>query len=153
MAERVIEIIMYVMTSLKQKKKINDKYINELKKKGYTSSEISTAFSWIAEKESPDSLNVKLREVRNQISYRLLHDNEKELFTKEAYGLLIQFQCLGLIESHHVDMMIERSLLFGFQKIEGWQVKAFVAALLYNERPDSAEYHNKFMLSGNERIN
>ena len=50
MYERIVEIITFVLSELKQNKKLSEIDLNVLQDRGYSSSEISTAFSWLVDK-------------------------------------------------------------------------------------------------------
>ena len=52
MHERIVEILMFLVSELKSNKQLNDIDVSFLTKSGYTQSEISTAFSWLFERMS-----------------------------------------------------------------------------------------------------
>ncbi|HTO93845.1 MAG TPA: hypothetical protein VMM80_05715, partial [Bacteroidota bacterium] len=49
MKEKVVELLIYIMSEIQDNKGIGDIDLSDLKTRGYTQSEISAAFSWIYE--------------------------------------------------------------------------------------------------------
>ncbi|ROL62400.1 DUF494 family protein, partial [Bacteroidetes/Chlorobi group bacterium ChocPot_Mid] len=127
MYERIVEIIAFVMSELKHKKQISEINIEELQKKGYSENEISTAFSWVADRFELAEKHVSQAEFINKDSFRILHEGEKELFTKEALGDLFNYHSLGLLSNEQVEILIENTMLNGFQIIDSLNLKYFVA--------------------------
>ncbi len=52
MQERIVEIILFLVSELKSNKQLNDVDVSLLTESGYTQTEISTAFSWLFERMS-----------------------------------------------------------------------------------------------------
>ncbi|MFH1050433.1 MAG: DUF494 family protein [bacterium] len=152
MYERIVEIIVFVMSELKHNKQINEINVDELQKKGYSESEISTAFSWVADRFELAEKFTTQAEFINKESFRVLHEGEKELFTKEALGDLFNFHSLGLLNNEQVEALIENTLLTGFQQVDSVNLKYFVANIIFNMQN---KYYpgNRFMLSGVESVN
>ena len=151
MYEKIIEIIVYVIQQVRQNKSLNDLNIEELQSKGYSNSEISTALSWLIDKSEITERLFPVPETSNQESFRVLHDTEKEIFTKDAWGELISMKALGIISNENIEMLIDRSSLMGFQQIDAQQVKLFVANSVLNTymmNPGS-----RYLLRGNDTIN
>ena len=152
MYEKIIEIIVYVIAELRQNKKINEIDLEKLKKLGYTKSEISTAFSWLVDRIEMSENLLFANTCENCNSFRVLHDVEKELFTDEALGELIQLQSLGIIKNEHIELLIERAIMMGADVIESEQVKNFVAQVVFNAHNNNF-LNSRFMLAGNDTIN
>ncbi|MBX3044343.1 MAG: DUF494 family protein [Candidatus Kapabacteria bacterium] len=152
MAERIMEIIIYVMSSIRDQKRFSDSNIKELEKLGYTTSEISTAFSWIAEKTD----SVKIPDAGPYLvetkGFRVLLDHETDIFTKEALADLVQYQTLGLMNNEQLEMLIDRVLLTGLPVIDRYLLRSFIAALNFDNSP-SSNYPGRIMLEGNDTIN
>ncbi len=151
MYEKIIEIIVYVIQQVRQNKSLNDLNIEDLQSKGYSNSEISTALSWLIDKSEITERLFPVPETSNQESFRVLHDTEKEIFTKDAWGELISMKALGIISNENIEMLIDRSSLMGFQQIDTQQVKLFVANSVFNTymmNPGS-----RYLLRGNDTIN
>ena len=152
MYERIVEIIVYVISELKQNKQISEIDLDELRKRGYSKSEISTAFSWIADRLDLASSSLSNDEFVDNNSFRVLHEAEMELFTKEAWGEMLQFHAIGLINNEHIEILIENSILSGLQQIDSSQIKSFIAQVIFSSQKDIYP-GNRLMLSGDEKIN
>jgi uncharacterized protein Smg (DUF494 family) len=151
MFERIIEIIVYVISELKQNKHISEIDVNELEKLGYTSAEISTAFSWLVDKiEFSEQLFTDTFDTGN--SFRVFHDAERELFTRDAWGEMIQLHSLGIINNEHIEKIVERSAMTGSEKIDSPQLKMLVASISFNVETD-APPGTRIMLNGSDTIN
>ena len=152
MYEKIIEIIVYVISELRQNKNISEINLNELQIRGYTNSEISTAFSWLVDRVEFSEHLFDSDTSTNKNSFRILHDAERDIFTTQGWGDLIQMNQLGIVTNEHLEMMVERAMMMGVKKIDSQQLKIYVANHVFN-----AEAHrlpgNRFMLNGNDTIN
>lgn len=151
MYERIIEIIVYVIAELRQNKNINDIDVAELQDLGYTRAEISTAFSWLVDRVEFSEQFFSNQSLSHNASFRILHEAEVELFTREAWGELIQYQTLGIIGAEHVDSIIERAVMTGASEIGIKQLKAFVAGIIFNAQATDAP-GSRVMLNGGDTI-
>jgi uncharacterized protein Smg (DUF494 family) len=151
MYERIVEIITYVLSELKQNKKISDIDLNDLETKGYSNSEISTAFSWLVDRLEFSNKSPNLN-LESENSFRILHDAEKDLFTEEAWGELIQMQSIGILNVNQIELIIERALLSGIFKIDSFFLKNMIASFIFNAT-NSLMPGSRVLLSGNDTIN
>lgn len=152
MNERIVEIIVYVISELKHKKQISEVDVDELQKQGYTSTEISTAFSWIADRlEFNQNLHYTGDYVNNE-SFRIFNEEEKNLFTKEALAELLQMHSLGLLTNENIEQIIEHSIIAGYYKIDSEQLKYYVANIIFNAQLNNTP-GSRLMLSGDDKIN
>ena len=151
MYERIIEIIVYVVTELKFKKSINDVDISELQQRGYTNSEISTAFSWLVDRMEISEKLISPQSPSSN-SFRILHEAERELFTAAAWGEIIQMNTLGLINNDHIELLIERAAMMGIRQIDVSHLKAYIANVIFNANYNSMP-GSRLMLSGSDTIN
>lgn len=152
MYERIIEIIIYVVSELHQNKSINNINLEQLQSLGYTNSEISTALSWIVDKiEKAD--NIFQNSNNSQAaSFRILHDIEKELFTPEAWGSLIEMNTLGILSNENIENLIDKAVIMGMNQIDTKQLKYYVASAIIDSQ-DKLFPGNRMMLLGNDTIN
>ncbi len=152
MYERIIEIIMLVIAEFRKRNSINAIDLNELQRRGYTSAEISAAFSWLVDKVEFTKELLPLHECATLASFRVFHEAERELFSRQALGELMQMQELGIIGNQHIEEIIERTLLSGMRKVGAKDLKNMVATLMFNvEHTRGAGF--RLMLEGNETIN
>ncbi|HOQ49407.1 MAG TPA: DUF494 family protein, partial [Candidatus Kapabacteria bacterium] len=101
MSERILQIIVLVVKELHTNDKLTESHIKSLHKLGYTDVEISTALSWLVDREIAAT-------DEETHSFRMLNEMEKDLFTPEALGDLLQYQALGLISNDQIDFIIDR---------------------------------------------
>ena len=149
---RIIEIIILVISELQRNKTIADIDVNELQAKGYTSTEISTAFSWLADRVDFSGPAHSLNENAGEDSFRILHEVEQDMFTSQAWGEMIQLHSLGILGNDHIESIIERAFLSGVQQVDSRLLKSFVAMSVFNASDDSL-FGSRLMLNGDESIN
>ena len=131
MQERIVEIILYLVSELRSNKRLSDVDVSSLTRDGYTQSEISSAFSWLFERLS---LGKSMTDVTSgaSTSHRMLNDTEKMVVESQAYGYLIQCQQLVLLNNIDVETIIERIMMAGFTTIGLPEMKSFVAGYLFD---------------------
>jgi uncharacterized protein Smg (DUF494 family) len=152
MFERIIEIIIYVVNELHRNNSLNNINLEQLQNLGYTNSEISTALSWIIDKLE-DNNNIFQNSKKSQsASFRILHDVEKELFTPEAWGSLIEMNSLGILTNEHIENLIDKAGIMGIHQIDEKQLKYYVASAII-ENQDKTTPGNRVILLGNDTIN
>jgi len=152
MFERIIEIIAYVISEVKRNKSLNEIDVNELENRGYTSSEISTAFSWLVDRmEFAEHLFISDSTESN--SFRILHPYEQELFSKESWGEIIGYHSLGIISNIHIEALIDKSIMMGLRQINPSQLKSMIGVMIFNSGPFSQINGSRFLLNGNDTIN
>lgn len=152
MYERIIEIIMLVVAEFRRCHSINAIDLDELQRRGYTSAEISAAFSWLVDKVEFTKELLPLHEATQPSSFRMLHEAERELFTREALGELVQLQELGIVGTQHIEEIIERTLMSGMKRVSARDLKNMVAILMFNTQHTQGNGF-RLMLEGNETIN
>jgi uncharacterized protein Smg (DUF494 family) len=149
MYEKIVEILIYVLNEVrKTNKPLGEIDISQLEKKGYTEAEISTAFSWLFDRLRT---GVELRmdvQNRNRGSFRVLHTAEQQVITPDAFGFLLQLQQLNIISDSDLEIVIERAMLSGFDRLSAADIHDIVATVLFDT--DSARGH--VFLDSNDTI-
>ncbi len=154
MQERIIEILVYVLTEVKRTKKtVAEIDLTLLVQQGYTQQEISTAFAWLNNRQqsSDEKILVRSAKEENSGSFRFLHRAEQYVITPEAYGYLIQLRELNLVSQHEMELIIEHAMLEGFE-LSIVEIQNIVTSILF----DSSLGHsssNRTMLNSNDAIN
>lgn len=136
MYERVIEIILFLVSEMRSEKQLSEVDVSVLTRKGYTQSEISTAFSWLFDRITVGEVIVP---TENSIStsHRVLHDVEKMVIAREAHGYLLQCHQLGIINNQDIETIIEKVMTAGFSSVGVEEIKTFIAGILFDiEDPD-----------------
>ncbi|MCG8608809.1 DUF494 family protein [bacterium] len=136
MSERVVEILIYIMQEIR-KDTTDSKHLRviskDLLKKGYTESEISSAFSWLLTRVRSESEEI----VPNQgpslkRSFRMLHEIEHSVVSTEAYGYIIQLKELGIISDTDVENILEKAVMLSSSRVKVEDIKSIVASLLFS---------------------
>ena len=137
MADKIIDVVIWIATQLKNNNMASIKLQTiALDKNKYTEKEISTAFCWMLEKlESKQPTELMMMQAFPTKAFRFFEDYEKDFFSKEAYGMIIQLLSIGLISNEHIEMMLERAEKYGFKNINTAMVKQFVAAFIFDVPP------------------
>jgi len=132
MKEKVVEILMYIMSEIRENKQISDIDTKELQSKGYTQSEISAAISWIYDNVQLGSRDRRGPVTAGEQSHRVFHDAEKGVLSTEARGYLVQLQALGLLDNRDLELVVERAMLSGYEKMTVAELQEIVAAVLFS---------------------
>lgn len=149
--ERVIEIIVYLLTELKGSKQLSEVDVQKLTKLGYTQNEINTAFSWVYSKiHSGEKIFSGTGTAAR--SHRILHEVEKNVIEPEAYGYLIQLRELGMISEMDLETVIDRIMASGYMKVNKDDIKFFLAGYLLDIE-DNENKNKHIMLNINDTIN
>jgi len=151
MKERVVEILVFLMSELRDDKQLHDIDLAPLRDRGYTTSEISQAFSWLHENLESGPPETISSSRAHKGSRRILHDAERMLFSLEAQGYLIQLTELGLLDEREVETVIERAIGTGYAGLSVQEVREIVALVLSSrERPAGGSGHS--MLNNEDTI-
>jgi uncharacterized protein Smg (DUF494 family) len=151
MQEKIIELIVVLMREIRETKDISKVDVSKLSESGYSQTEISTALSWIYDK-------MNLREPLKRIkgprarSYRIFHEAERQIMTKEARGFLVEMYELGLVDQLDLENIIERSLMSGSNLVDRDEVKSIVASVLFDYN-SPGKPGSRIMLNSSDTIN
>lgn len=150
MQEKIIEIIVYILSEMKESKHINDIDLKKLNKNGYTDAEINTAFVWIFSKMDGGERVLHDAPYKSK-SHRFFHSSEQSILTTETMGYLIQMKELGIISDLDEEQIIDRVILAGYQKAGVEEIKMIISSLLFDneDKPDS---FNRLIIQNNETI-
>jgi len=144
MQERIVEIILYLVSELKSNKRLSDVDVSSLERDGYTATEISSAFTWLFERMSFGEILITPT-AGSENSHRLLNDAEKMIITTPAAGYLMQYRQLGIISNEDVEAIIERIMTAGFSSVGLMEIKSFIASYLFDI--DGMNGHSAFGLN------
>ena len=100
--------------------------------RGYSQQEIETALFWFQNRSDGQEMAVMKDEYSSQ-SFRVLHDIERSVVTPQAYGYLIELRQLGLINLGELNMILEKALILGGQKVTYEDVKMLAAAQILDQ--------------------
>lgn len=132
MKEKVVEILIYIMSEIRDNKAMQDIDLGDLKRRGYTQSEISAALSWLYDNMQVGEAGVLRPATRSGPgSRRILHEAEKFVIPTEGHGYLIQLRELGLLDDADLENVIERAMAGGFEKMSMVELQDLVSAVLF----------------------
>jgi uncharacterized protein Smg (DUF494 family) len=151
MQEKIIELIVVLMREIRETKDLSKVDVSKLTESGYSQTEISTALSWIYDKMN---LREPLKRVKGASarSYRIFHEAERQIMTKEARGFLVEMYELGLIDQFDMENIIERSLMSGSNEVDRDEVKSIVASVFF-EYNSPGKPGSRIMLNSSDTIN
>ena len=151
MKEKVVEILIYIMSEIQSNKRLGEIDLVALRSKGYTQSEISAAFNWLYDSMYINDSGIAATARPSPSSIRMLHDAEKEVLTVECQGYLIQLQQLGLLDGKDMEIVIERAMMSGYERISLPELREIVAAVMF-ARGDDGENRNRSMLDSGDTV-
>lgn len=151
MQDKIIEIIVYILSEIREINQLNEIDLNILADKGYSEAEINTAFAWIFSKLDEGELIFKDGN-ENSKSHRVFNLVEHKIFSVDAKGYLLLLRELGLISDFDIDFIVERVYLSGYQKIEISDLKKFISSYILNAESKS-DILSRMILQNNDTIN
>lgn len=151
MQEKIIEIIVYLINEMRSHKRLGDIDLRVLADRGYTENEISTAFSWLFDKINMGENILIDEEPNTPHSHRVLHDAERSVITPDAHGYLIQLRELGLLDDATIEIIIDRIMMAGFNRIGSAEMKMLIASILF-DYDDSTRVGSRLMLNSKDTI-
>lgn len=112
---RIMEIVLYLVGEMQHRKELAEIDTAPLAARGYSTNEISTAFSWLFDKlaramtgEPVYPRLTKPFSAAGRMTFRPFHEVERSLLSRDARGYLLQLRELGLIGDGELEMIIDR---------------------------------------------
>lgn len=151
MKDRVVEILVFLMSEIQENTPLHEVDLSLLRDRGYTTSEISAAFSWLYENSATDEPHTIRQGRAGTGSRRLFHDAEKEILSTAAQGYMIQLHELGLIGDREMEVILERAMASGYAGLTVQEIRDIVATVLFSgDRPAGGGGHS--MLNNEDTI-
>ena len=150
MQDKIIEIIVYILSEIKNLKQINEIDLEGLTKVGYTENEINTAFAWLYSKINRGE-NIFKGKKESDKSKRFFHEAEKNTLTTEAMGYLMMLMELGLLSDDDEELILDKIFYSGLQKIELTELKSIIASLIL-DLENKSEKLDRLFLQNNDTI-
>ena len=148
--EKIIEIIVYLLSELKNNKQLADVDMENLANLGYTQNEINTAFSWVYSKIYAGE-KIFLDPKSDTRSQRFLHDSEQNEISSEAYGYLVQLKELGLINNMDIDLIIDKIMVSSYNNVSKEDMKSIIASYLL-DIDEMNDTNSRVMINLNDTI-
>lgn len=151
MQEKVIEIIVYLVTEMRMRKELGEIDISTLSERGYTQTEISTAFSWLVDKMQLGDALITQAEPTSPHSRRFFHHAERSAISLEGQGYLLQLRELGLVNDMDFEQVMDRIMLAGFGEVSIDHVKMLIASVMFSYE-DRESGGMRMMLTASDTI-
>jgi len=133
MDQRIVEIVMYVIGEL-QSRRIGldeiDVVSDDLLQRGFSKREVATAFSVFTSGMAFGLEPVTVLEPSRPLSYRVLHEIERQYVSTDSHGYLIQLQHLGVLSHGDMEELLERCMMMSSLSAEEDEVRMLVATYL-----------------------
>lgn len=148
--EKIIEIIVYLLSELKNNKQLAEVDMDNLASLGYTQNEINTAFSWVYSKIYAGE-KIFLDPKSDTRSQRFLHDAEQNVVSPEGYGYLVQLKELGLINNMDIDLIIDKIMVSSYNSVSKEDMKSIIASYLL-DLDEMNDTNSRVMININDTI-
>ncbi|HFE64348.1 MAG TPA: DUF494 family protein [Caldithrix sp.] len=143
MHQKILEIIKFLISEIDDipNPELSDFSLlsEKLLDRGYTDSDIRNAIEYIMDSlfyEDRGNLGVDEPGSR-AIPLRVLSRYEKEFFSADAYGFLIQLQILGIVSIFQLELIIDRCLMLGLDPVSLDDVKTISSQILLGQEIDT----------------
>lgn len=150
MKEKVVEILVYLMSEMQDEVQPGEIDLADLKERGYTQSEISTAFSWLHDHIGETEAQSRRLAGADTSSRRMLHDAEKMMLSVEAQGYLIHLRELGLLQDGELETVIERAMMSGYERLGMTEIQGLAASVMLARGGEDGGY--RAMLNSGDSI-
>lgn len=159
--ERIIEIIFFLLKEIRENTPLTEIDLQPLSVRGFSETEISTAFSWLIDKfatapgDDPLVLSVpfgkrSMLDPSKNAGFRVYHDIERSVISPEARGFMLQMVELGLLSDSDQEFLIDRIMLSGISSASLEDVKELVTNTVFHF--DSISPQGRVMLNGADRV-
>lgn len=149
MYEKIVEILIYVLNEVRRTNKpLGEIDVSVLQRKGYTETEITTAFSWLFDRLKGVPDDRQMFEEGRAESFRILHSAEQYVISPKAFGYLLQLRELNLLSSNQLEMVIDRAMMSGLEQLSISDIQDVVASVLF----DTDGPRGKMIMDANDSI-
>jgi uncharacterized protein Smg (DUF494 family) len=156
---RVMEIVLYLVGEMRRNKQLADIDLKKLSDRGYSESEVSTAFTWLVDKimvagtQAELSLTAaqKAFDTAGRQPFRIYHELELSILEPEARSYLMQLRELGLLRDAEMELLVDRLWMLGAQNVALEDVRDIAAGIIFDFN-DSSRLGSRMMLSLHDRV-
>lgn len=155
MGDRILEIVFYLVQHVRSHNgslaRLED-ISKSLRNLGFTDSEISSAYGWFLEEVQSRSERFLFSNDSGQMPPRIFSEIEKQQFSIDAQGYLIQLYQMGLVNDEELEQVVERGLMMAPEYVDLEAVKMLASTVLFGNVPMALDL-NWFNVSGDETVN
>ncbi|HET9136003.1 MAG TPA: DUF494 family protein [Candidatus Kapabacteria bacterium] len=156
---RVMEIVFYLAGEMRRNKQLADIDLSKLTARGFSESEVSTAFTWLVDKIMVAGIQAELSPVagerpfdtKGREPFRMFNEMELVMLEPEARGYLIQLRELGLLKDSEMEVLVDRLWMLGAQNISLEEVRDFAGRIIFDFN-DATRPGSRMMLSFADRV-
>ncbi len=130
--DRILDIIVFVLSEMKNNIKLMDVDTSKLAKKGFSKTEINTAFNWICS-NIDTGYRLFTSHTEDSKSFRKLHPVESRLIGSESYGFLIQMKELGMINNMEMENIIDRIISSTTERVDLTEMKFIISTFIFDQ--------------------
>jgi len=130
MNEKVVEILIHIMSAMEGKKAPQEIDLTDLKNRGFSQSEINAAVTWLAEHIQATGGRLGRPVEGRRGSRRVFHEAERAILGTAAQGYLIQLAEIGLLDEKDMEAVIDRAMMLGYERLSVNEVRDVVTAVL-----------------------
>jgi uncharacterized protein Smg (DUF494 family) len=131
MNEKVVEILIHIMSAMQGKNSPQDIDLTDLQKRGYSPSEINAAVTWLYEHIQAPGGRMGRPAEGGRGSRRVFHEAERSVLGTAAQGYLIQLAELSLLDEKDMEAVIDRAMMLGYERLSVNEVRDVVTAVLF----------------------
>lgn len=139
MGEKVLEIVIYLMRYLEENDGRLDhikEMADDLRSQGFTDNEINSAYLWVFDQYRQTSFVVRNSDQNRSTRFRrVLSEYERNYFTTDGYGALIQMRQLGIVDDTQLELIIERAIFSGRERLNANAVRSLVWSFVVSNVP------------------
>jgi len=153
MEERILEIVFYLVEHLRSHNGQIGPFraiSKDLKSRGFTDSEISSAYGWFLEELQKEGGKVNPNSSSSQ-AVRIMSQLEMEHFTPNAAGFLILMLRFRLISPAQFERIVDKAFLLGTEKIDLPVMKVIASRYVFSS--GTSVDLNLFNIDGSEVVN
>ena len=154
MGERILEIVFYLVQHMRNNNGALlhlDDLSQSLKNMGFSDNEISSAYGWFLEEVQSRDVQELMKSDRRQLPPRIFSEIEKQIFTTEARGFLIQLHQLGLLNAEQFEAIIDRVNLLEPTSVDVRTLKIIASSIIFSGVNKNWDL-NWFNISGEETV-
>jgi uncharacterized protein Smg (DUF494 family) len=156
LGDRILEIVFYLVQHVRSHNGSLahlDDISKSLKNLGFTESEITSAYGWFLEEvQSRSEKFVFSTDFDDDLPPRVFSELEKQQFTAESQGYLIQMYNMGLFNQEEFEMVVERAMMMAPETIDLATMKMVASTVLFGNTTHYMDL-NWFNVSGDETVN
>jgi uncharacterized protein Smg (DUF494 family) len=155
--DRFLEIVVFLISQLKD----NQGYIDDieevstyLKNQGFSDQEISSAYSWILDRLQTNTEFFHDSKGSGNAT-RVFSDAERQHFSPDAIGYVLQLSNLGLLREEQIESVLERGSLVWPAPVSLEQMKILIDSVMFSDSisGESSRDLQIYVADDNESVN